>query len=241
MNRLRSTLLRVRNLPPETVMLILIQIPLPLLLDIFSHVSGFSRYCYDNYFWLKRAQSLYGEAAETFREFVDWDQGMSVTGFLAYLQLLSLLRSRQNDTAEQEISELSHAVIDRLRDDAKAHAQAPQEYYILKADMSPWEYEKYFGNLIKMYFPASSYSEALLDIDNYLTETRGMNFIKDSMQGEIDTILDTGAYHDCQDDFISFLAKHLLDTMSEYHNGPWIEPVLSSDLTPEDSPYTRKS
>ena len=187
----RKLMLRLLNLPPELVQRTLIDVPLPHLLEICTHVQGYAQYCQDRNFWLARAQARYGISPARFERAESIQRSeKKLPGVAAYLSLLttylsskcmSIPLAQKRETAKRELTDIENVIKSKLRQVAQEKAHDAIVYYGI-------DQEDIDSNDI---FPASSPEEALLAMHRYLKDKQYYyDIIRDRIVVEIDVLLD---------------------------------------------------
>jgi hypothetical protein len=229
-NSLRSLLLRLRNLPVETTQQILIELPLPQLLEVCSSMKSFNHYCQDRRFWFDRAKARYGTSANRFAVAeTSTDQLHILPGLIAYLDILGFPAERveggyiemsaQRDMTDQETADLTTAVMEVLQRRARAKQNNPLVYYAV----NPTETRAGF------LFPAASSEEAILslyryyqnhpdDPDAHIIQTT----VYDELRSYIDEVKSHGVVQGALEpvsNLINILANAVIGTATDNQNG----------------------
>lgn len=194
----RELLLRLRHLPPEMTQRILIEVPLPQLLEICGRVASFAGYCQDRNFWLARAQARYQITAERFVK-AETVKGSTkiVPGPVAYLNLVhSYLHSKsqrlatKHEAAKGELADLTAVVMALLRQRAQEKSGDPITYYAIDhTEVSECQVD------VGVLFPAASSAEALLSINDYL-KRYDIDIISNQVDTELGVYLDDAKHDD---------------------------------------------
>jgi hypothetical protein len=180
----RSLIERLQKLPSELIQQILIEVPLPQLLELCSHVTGIHAHCRDSGFWLARARARYDSSVDEFHRNEEYFEGMATAGLMAYLvtlhNLADMLIGNSLPQAQQELIDL---IWNKLMTTARAHSHEPVQYYVIIND----------GVYLPVIFPAASYTEVILAVYEYLKSQGKIktNYIDSYIQWSLRNMLET--------------------------------------------------